>query len=247
MKPLLIAMALLLTLQADTLRIAVAANVSYAIEALKAEFTRQHPGSTVEVILGSSGKLTAQIIHGAPYDLFLSADMKYPNRLYAEGVATSAPLIYAKGALIMLTTRDLPLEKGLELLADPRVERIAIANYKLAPYGKAAVEAMQRSGVLQSAKPKFINGESITQAVQYTLTAADVGFIAKSAIFSPKLSRYNREGISWIEIDPTLYPPIEQGMVLLEEGVRKPAARAFYDFMLTPKAQSILQMHGYRP
>ena len=247
MKQLLLVMTMVLALQADTLRIAVAANVSYAIEALKTGFLQQHPGTTVEVILGSSGKLTAQIMHGAPYDLFLSADMKYPERLHAEGLATSVPAVYAKGSLIMLTTRDLPLEKGLALLTDPRIERIAVANYRLAPYGKAAVEAMKQSGVLQSAKAKFINGESITQTVQYTLTAADIGFIAKSAIFSPKLSRYNREGINWVEIDPSLYPGIKQGMVLLEHGKRTPLAQAFYDFMLSPEAKKILQEHGYRP
>ena len=235
-----------LWLHADTLRIAVAANVSYAMEELKAAFKKSHPDTDLDVVLGSSGKLTAQITNGAPYDVFMSANMKYPRSLKESGVAVTEPVVYAKGALIMLTTdKSLPVKKGIMLAGDKKVKRIAVANYKLAPYGLATVQAMKAAGIFEVCEPKFVNAESITQTVQYTLTAAEIGFVAKSTIFSPKMTQYNQEGVYWAEVDPALYTPIDQGIVLLKEGEKKAAAKAFYDFILSDEATPIFQKYGY--
>ncbi|WP_456452440.1 molybdate ABC transporter substrate-binding protein [Hydrogenimonas sp.] len=229
-----------LSLAAKPVTVAVAANVSYAIDDLIKAYESQHPGQKIRVILGSSGKLTAQIRHGAPYDLFLSADMGYPKALYREGLAIDAPKVYAKGVLALLSPTPRDLSAGLRTLLAPDIRRIALANPKTAPYGKAATEALKKARLYETLKPKFIYGESVSQTLAYTLKAADIGLVAKSALYSPKLRRY-RQGTHWIEIDPALYMPIAQGAVLL-----KPAARGFYDFLFTPRAKAIFQSYGYR-
>ncbi len=232
------------TLAAGEINIAVAANVSYAMDDLKKVFAAVHPETTVRVTLGSSGKLTAQIKNGAPYGLFMAANMKYPEALYAEGIAVTEPVVYAQGALAMLSTRGVDFSKGISLAAEPTVGKIAIANPKTAPYGKAAVEAMKNGGVLDVAEAKFVFAESISQTVTYALSAADVGFVAKSSLFSPKMAQY-REGTHWAAVDPALYKPIKQGIVVLKQGEGNGEYRAFYDFMLSAEAKAILARYGY--
>ena len=232
------------TLAAGEINIAVAANVSYAMDDLKKTFAVAHPETTVRVTLGSSGKLTAQIKNGAPYGLFMAANMKYPEALYAEGIAVTEPVVYAQGALAMLSVRGVDFSKGVSLAAEPTVGKIAVANPKTAPYGKAAVEAMKNGGVLEAAEAKFVYAESISQTVTYALSAADLGFIAKSSLFSPKMAQYH-EGTHWAAVDPALYKPIKQGIVLLKQGEGNGEYRTFYDFMLSAEAKAILARYGY--
>ena len=145
MKTLLIVLVLLgVTLSAGEITIAVAANVSYAIDELKVAFAKSHPNTKVRVILGGSGKLTAQIKNGAPYGLFMSADMRYPQALYDEKIATTKPIVYAEGALAYLSVKKLDFSKGMALLKSDAIEKIAIANPKTAPYGKATEEACNK-------------------------------------------------------------------------------------------------------
>ncbi|HEY9190174.1 MAG TPA: molybdate ABC transporter substrate-binding protein, partial [Sulfurovum sp.] len=224
---------------------AVAANVSYAIEALKKEFKAIHPETDVQVILGSSGKLTAQIRHGAPYGLFMSADMKYPEALYREKMAVSEPVVYAQGALAFLSVKERDYTAGMKLLRSEEIKKIAIANPQTAPYGIAAVEALKAAKVYDAVKEKFVYGESISQTVAYATTAADIGMVAKSSLFSPQMSQYKQD-IHWCDVDESLYAPIDQGMVILEKGKDDPEIKAFYDFMLSPKAKEILKKYGYR-
>ena len=170
------------SLFAGTINIAVAANVSYAIEDLKKEFSKLYPETKVKVTLGSSGKLTAQIKNGAPYGLFMSANMRYPNALYADGAAVTKPIIYAQGSLAVLSSKKQEFSKGMELLKEQKIDKIAVANPKTAPYGKAAVEAMRSAGVYKDVKGKYVFAESISQTVAYTVTATDIGFIAKLSL-----------------------------------------------------------------
>ena len=238
---------LLLTLSslfADTINIAVAANVSYAIEELKAEFKKISPQTNVQVTLGSSGKLTAQIKNGAPYGLFMSANMKYPQALYKENIAITKPVVYAQGALAYLSSKEQDFSKGIEIVKNDKISKIAVANPKTAPYGKAAVEAMKNGGVYESVKEKFVYAESISQTVSYAVTAADIGFIAKSSLYSDKMSKYEK-GINWTEVDPKLYTPIKQGIVILKHGADNGSYRAFYDFILSDKAKKIFNDYGY--
>ncbi len=229
---------------AGSIQIAVAANVSYAMDDLKKAFNTVYPDTKVQVVLGSSGKLTAQIKHGAPYQLLMSADMKYPEALYEDKIAVTKPLVYAQGTLAYLSHKPQDFSKGMALLKEVNIKKAAVANPKTAPYGKAAVEAMKNASVYEEVKHKFVFAESASQAVSYTVTATDLGFIAKSSLYSPKMKHY-KESIHWEEVDPKLYTPIQQGIVILRKGEKNPEVKAFYDFMLSQDAQKILIDFGY--
>ena len=232
------------TLIAGEIDIAVAANVSYAIDELKAEFAKTNPNTKVQVTLGSSGKLTAQIKNGAPYGLFMSANMKYPQALYRDRIAITKPIVYAQGALAYLSVKKQDFSKGIALLEENKIVKIAIANPKTAPYGKAAVEALKNAKIYDAVKSKFVYGESISQTVSYAVMAADIGLITKSSLYSSKMSQYI-ENINWSPVDPTLYTPIQQGIVLLKYSENSKEYRAFYDFVLSDNAKVIFKKYGY--
>ena len=224
-----------------TIKVAVAANVSYAIDDLKKEFNKKHPDIKVQAILGSSGKLTAQIKNKAPFDIFLSANMLYPNSLYHDRVAITKPVVYASGSLAILTTKGFDLSKGLEVLKDKKIIKIAVANPKTAPYGIATKEALEKIGMYKEIKSKLVYGESISQTVTYAVNATDIGIIAKSALFNPKLSHFKKKK-NWVEIDSKLYTPIKQGIVLIKSNSD---TKAFYDFILSDNAKKVFKKYGY--
>ena len=245
MKKILFSLALALSvLAAGEINIAVAANVSYAIDELKAEFAKTNPDTEVQVTLGSSGKLTAQIKNGAPYGLFMSANMKYPQALYDDKIAITEAVVYAQGGLAYLSTKKQDFSQGIDLLKDDKIVKIAIANSKTAPYGKATIEALKNAKIYDAVKPKFVYGEAISQTVSYTVTAAEIGIIAKSSLYSSKMSQF-KENVNWASVDPTLYAPIKQGIVLLKYGENNQEYRAFYDFVLSDKAKVIFKKYGY--
>ncbi len=229
---------------ATTINIAVAANVSYAIDDLKAKFKQTHPNIDVQTTLGSSGKLTTQIKNGAPYGLFISANTKYPQTLYDEKIAITKPVIYAQGALAFFSIKKYNLNNGITLLTNKNIQRIAIANPKTAPYGKAAFKAIKNAKILDKIKQKLIYAESISQTLSYTITATDIGIVAKSSLYSSKMKNYKR-GINWIEVDTKLYTPIEQAMVLLKYSNNSKEYKAFYDFILSDEAKIIFKKYGY--
>jgi len=228
----------------NTIKVAVAANVSYAIDDLKRAFHTLHPEIKVQVVLGSSGKLTAQISNGAPYQLFMSANMKYPEALYEKHIAITKPVVYAKGSLAYLSTKPLDNSKGMAFILSDSIKKIAVGNPKTAPYGIATKEALKSAKLYDSIESKLIFAESISQTVSYTVTATSVGFVAKSALFSPKMKRY-KKGVNWLEVDPKLYSPIRQGIVILKKAKDNSNVKAFYDFMLSSKAKEILKKFGY--
>jgi molybdate transport system substrate-binding protein len=245
MKKIILALALLASsIFANTITVAVAANVSYAINELVAEFNKTNPDTKVQVTLGSSGKFTAQIENGAPFDVFMSADMKFPKSLFEKGFALNEPTLYAQGSLAMLSSKELDFSKGINLITDANIAKIAIANPKTAPYGTAAVEAMKNANVLDKVESKFVYAESISQAVTYATTAADIGFIAKSSLYDEKMSQY-KENINWVSVDPSLYTAIDQGIVVLKNTKEEASAKAFYDFILGEKAKEIFIKFGY--
>ena len=229
---------------AGNVRVATAANMSFALPELIKAFTQHHPQTHIAMQVGGSGKLRAQIENGAPFDLFLSANTAYPEALAAKGLSLGKPVVYAKGALALLSLKGAPLSTDLSTLTDARYGRIAVANPVTAPYGVAAVEALKHAGVYEKVKPKLIYGESISQTVIYTLKAADGGIIAKSALFSPKLSRF-KEGREWVAVDRSLYTPIAQGMVLLQHAQHNADAKAFFEFLQSDEAKAILKRYGY--
>jgi molybdate transport system substrate-binding protein len=229
---------------ANSINIAVAANVSYAIPKLIKEFNKQYPNIKIKTTLGGSGKLTAQIKHKAPYDIFMSANMAYPNALYQDGIAIIKPTIYAKGALSLFRTKKIDQPLNIDILKNKNIRKIAIANPKTAPYGKASIEALKNLNIYNKIKNKFIYGESISQTVMYTLSAADIGLIASSALYSSKMTKY-KKNIHYINIDPTLYKPINQGIVILKRAKNNSDVKKFYDFILSKKAKNILKEFGY--
>ena len=240
-----VAILLTLNLNAKDITVAVAANVSYAINDLIKEFNKHNPDTKVNVILGSSGKLTAQITHGAPYDLFLSANMKYPKDLYKNNYAITKPKVYAKGSLAYFSTKKLDFSKSLnELLEDMNIKQIAIANPKTAPYGIASFEALKNAKVFDKVESKFVYGESISQTIMYSVSATDIGIIAKSSLFSTNMNQY-KENINWKEIDTKLYTPIEQGIVILKNAKDNSAVQSFYSFIFTKHAKDIFSKYGY--
>lgn len=232
------------SLLAGEISVAVAANLSDVIEIFKAEFAKSNPQTKVNTVLGASGKFTTQIKNGAPFDLFLSADMGFPEVLYADKIAVSKPVVYASGALAMMSTRGFDLSKGMSVLDDVKVDKIALANPKTAPYGTATLEAFKNAKLFEKVQAKLVYGESISQAIQFATTAADIGFVNKSAFYGETMKRY-KEGKDWVEVDAKLYTPIAQGMVLLQQAKNNAEARAFYDFVLSPQAKKIFKDYGY--
>ena len=244
MKKLLLSLLLAASAFAGEINVAVAANVSYAMDALKEAFAKTHPDTKVTVTLGSSGKLTAQIENGAPYGIFMAANMQFPETLYKKGTAVTKPVVYAQGALAYLSATPRDYGKGIALLSGKSIVKVAVANPKTAPYGTAAIEAMQKAGVFDAVKSKLVYAESISQVVTYAVTAADIGFIAKSSLYDPKMAKY-KENINWASVDPKLYTPIEQGIVLLKNGENNAEYKAFYDFILGDEAKAIFKSYGY--
>jgi molybdate transport system substrate-binding protein len=228
--------------QISPLRVAVAANAQFVMDEIRIAF-RQKTGLTLETIVSSSGKLTTQIQQGAPFDVFLSADMTYPQTLYQEGFTTAAPVVYGYGSLVLWTLTDLPLSADLSVLLNPAVRHVAIANPAIAPYGEAAVSLLNLNKLADRVKPKLVYGESISQVNQYVLSgAAEVGFTAKSVVLDPSLQHRGH----WIDLPQSGYKPIAQGVVILKRTSQRKAADQFVAFLRSPEARRILQQFGYR-
>lgn len=247
LKPIILSLLLLLAQPViaaeSSLTVAVAANVKYAFDDLAAEFTKE-TGITVKSVFSSSGKLTAQVQSGAPYDVFLSADMKYPEALYKNGQAASVPKVYAYGTLVLWSAKDVDLSKGVAGIADDTIRKVAIANPKLAPYGREAIKVLDYYKVRANVEPKLVYGESISQVNQYIDSkSVDVGFTAKSVVVSPELQSKGK----WVEVPAESYAPIAQGVVMLRHGLANngDATRKFYGFILSDKARAIFVKYGY--
>lgn len=231
------------TAHAAPLTVAVAANVKYAFDDLAVEFKKE-TGIEVQGVFASTGKITSQVKSGAPFDAFLSADNESPELLYKEGLAVTKPKVYAYGVLVLWTTKELDLSRGLSLLAEAKVQKVAIANPKTAPYGRAAIQVLESAKLNATVEPKLVFGESITQATQYVDSgAADIGFIAKSIVIAPEMMGKGK----WIELPKGSYEPIAQSVVVLKHGAetQSESARKFVDFLFTPKARAIFEKYGY--
>lgn len=223
-------------------KIAVAANLSFVIKDIIKEFNQENPDIEIKTVIGASGKITAQIINGAPFEVFLSADTSYPEILWEKQIAVEQPKVYAKGLLILFSRNSQDFKNGLSILTNNQFRIIAIPNVKLAPYGDAACESLKKEKLYDRLKSKFIYGQNIAQTVQYALTAVDAAFISKSAIFAPQMKKYNEENKFWTAVDPNLYKPIEQAAVLIS---KREAAQRFYGFLFSKKAKVIFQNSGY--
>lgn len=229
--------------QNDTskLTIATAANMQFVMHELTKEFSKE-TGIVCEPIISSSGKLTALIKEGAPYDVFVSADMKFPNELYKSGFTFNEPKIYAYGKLIIWTMNS-QLEPNFKSLKKEQINHIAMANPKTAPYGVAAVEVLKNKNLYDLLESKFVFGESVAQTNQFIVSyAAEIGFTAKSVV----LSQNTKGKGKWKEVDQNLYTPIAQGVVVLNNrNNHLDDALKFKDFLFSAKGKEILNKFGY--
>jgi molybdate transport system substrate-binding protein len=228
----------------EELTIAAASDLSFAFKDLAADFEKK-TGTKVKLSLGSSGNLFSQIENGAPFDMYFSADSRYPQKLEQSGHAVPGSFYrYAVGRIVLWAPNGakLDVQKGLETLLDPSVRKIAIANPKHAPYGRAAVAAMERSKVYERVKDKLVFGENISQTAQFIESGAcDTGIIALSLAVAPSMKS---SGQYW-EVPADSHPPLEQGAVILKRSQHHEAAKKFFEFMKGPDGQKIMNRYGF--
>jgi molybdate transport system substrate-binding protein len=228
-----------------TLRVAAAADLGPVLPPILRDFEKQS-GVRVEATYQASAALTAQIQNGAPFDVFLSADLGYPERLIAAGVAEgSAPLAYARGTLVLWTRKDGAFPSPtLDALRSPSLKRLAIANPDRAPYGRAAVAALKKLGLYEQLQPRLATAENIAQAAQFVDSGnADAGLISMTSAMTPRL-RANGNAFA---IPRELYPPIEQGAVVLKRTQQREAGQKFMEFLVSPAVQVVFGRGGLTP
>ena len=230
--------------QQHSVRVAAAADLKFAMEELAKKFENK-TGARVDVSYGSSGNFFSQLQNGAPFDLFFSADVEYPRKLEAAGFAEPGTLgDYALGRIVIWMPDDSSVDlakEGWNALLDPGVQKIAIANPELAPYGRAAASALKKAGIYEQVKAKLVYGENISQAAQFVQSGnAQAGVIALSLTFAPGMKR----GKVW-QIPAEMHPPIEQGAVLLKNARNRPAAQAFLNFVKSAAGKEVLEQHGF--
>jgi molybdate transport system substrate-binding protein len=223
--------------------VATAANMKYAMEELRVDFSTMKQ-IEVKAVYGSSGKLVTQIKNGAPFDIFVSADVGYADSAVKWGFSASKPKIYAFGKLALWTMKNLDLKKGLSVLADSGIGKIAIGDPKVTVYGPASIEAMKKAGVYDKVKAQFVLADNIGQVAEFIITqSADIGLTAMSIAISEPM----RGKGTWVAVDSSLYQPIGQAAIILKYGEDNnlDVARAFYEYLFSEKARTILKRYGY--
>jgi molybdate transport system substrate-binding protein len=229
---------------AADLTIAAASDLTYALKDLAAQYEKQ-TGDSVRISYGSSGNFFSQIKNGAPFDLFFSADVVYPRQLEAAGLTEPGTLYeYARGTLVLWVPNasKLDLNRGIEVLKDQSIKKIAIANPEHAPYGAAAVAAMRHARIYDELKSKLVMGENIAQTAQFVSTGnADVGMLALSLALAPPMKSAGR----YIEVPASDYPPIIQAAVIVNSSPNKPAAKRFMAFIKQPSTAELLARYGF--
>lgn len=228
----------------DELTIAAASDLNFAFKELVSEYEKT-TGSHVKLSLGSSGNFFSQIQNGAPFDLYFSADIGYPKKLEEAGLTLPGSLYrYAVGRIVMWTGNGtlLDVAKGLDALRESTVKKIAIANPKHAPYGRAAVAAMEHFKVYDQVKDRLVLGENISQAAQFVESGAcDVGIIALSLALAPTMKA---RGTYW-EVPADAHPPLEQGAVILKSSTHQESARRFLEFLKSAQGLEIMRRYGF--
>ena len=229
---------------AAEIKIAAASDLTFAFKDVAARFQKQ-TGNTVKLTYGSSGNFFAQIQNGAPFDLFFSADVGYPEKLEAAGLTEPGTIYeYASGKLVMWVPNasKLDLSRGLATLLDPGIRKIAIANPQHAPYGTAAVAAMRHAAMYDQVKDKLVLGENISQTAQFVQSGnADVGLLALSLALAPAMKDSGR----YVEIPPADYPPLIQAGVILKSSRNKELANQFLKFLKEPETVALMERYGF--
>ncbi|MGA9303935.1 MAG: molybdate ABC transporter substrate-binding protein [Candidatus Sulfotelmatobacter sp.] len=227
------------------INVAAAADLSAAMQEVAANYEKR-TGVAVKLSFGASGALTQQIQNGAPFDVFFSADMDYPRQLIAGGQADAATLYrYAVGQLVLWVPQDSALDvehKGMDVLLDPSVKKISIANPQHAPYGRAAVAALKHYGLYEKLGDRLVLGENVAQAAQFVESGnAQVGLVALAHAMAPAM---RGKGRYWV-VPAEAYPALDQGVVLISHSPHSDDAAAFLGFMKTEEAAGMLRRYGF--
>ncbi len=245
MKRIIISLAILLatiSLSAQKVNVAAAANLKYVLEDIKTAYVKQNPKAKVNLTFGASGMLVQQITNGAAFDLFMAADNEFPLKLKEKGLTTGTMATYAFGKLVLYSSTLDVEKKGMEILKDPSVKKIAIANPETATYGTRSVELLKSMKLYDRLKSKIVIGENITQAAQFAYTGnAELGFIALSLAHAPDMLGQG----SYYIIPASLYKPIEQACILIKTPVLNTEAAKFKKFVLLPANKAVWEKYGY--
>ena len=231
---------LLPSAEAQTVRIAAAANLKFVLDDIRTLYISSHPDATIDLTYGSSGLLCQQILSGATFDIFLSADRSYPERLAREKATTGGVRTYAFGKLALWSTTIDVADVGI--VNEPSVRSIAIGKPDVAPYGDRAIQCLKSYGLYDKVRQKLVYADNISQAAEYVATgSADAGFVPLSLLRAPGLKKQG----SYVVLDEKSYAPIEQGGVLI--AAEKPNAEAvrFFDFLTGPACKQIFEKNGY--
>jgi molybdate transport system substrate-binding protein len=230
--------------QDRTLRIAAAADLEPVLPAFMTEFHSQ-TGVNVEASYASSATLATQIINGGPFDLFLSADMTFPQRVIEARFADSAsPMPYAQGTLVLWARNDSPIQQlSVDALRLPSLAKVAVADPAHAPYGRAAKTAIENLGLSDALKDKLVIAENIAQTAQFVESGnAEIGFISLTSALTPRLKSAGR----YVELPASAYPPILQGAVVIKNSSHRDEAHKFLDFLKSATARSQLSERGLK-
>ncbi|WP_299545844.1 molybdate ABC transporter substrate-binding protein [uncultured Helicobacter sp.] len=232
-----------LSAQAEEIKVLAAASLKYVLEEIKTDFLANKKGDKIEISYISSGKAYAQIKNGSPTHLFVAADVSYPAKLYEEKLAPSKEEIYAKGKLVLWSNDENFKIKEFNDILNDKITHIAIPNPKVAPYGRASVEALEATKMLQKVQEKFVTGESIGAATTYVESKnAEVGFTALSMLGE---SGINTPTMSFVAIDEKFYKPIEQALVITNYGKDSKLAKDFKEYILSKNAKEKFIKFGY--
>lgn len=226
-------------------RVAAAADLKLALDDVFANAAAETRGIRPVVTYGASGSLLAQIENGAPFDLFLSADADYPRRLAAQGLADGDVFVYAVGRLALVVPATSKVDVGalgLRALLDPSVRKVAIANPRIAPYGRAADAALKSLGILAGVKDKLVFGENVAQTAQFVESgAADAGVVSLSLALAPAM----RAAVRHVEVPLDAFPRMDQGGIVLKHARDLEAARALRAALVGPRGRESLKAHGF--
>ena len=229
---------------AQSITVAAAADLQFAMQDVAAQFQKE-TGKELKLIYGSSGNFFQQLQNGAPFDMFFSANLDYPKKLESAGLTEPGSYYqYAKGKIVLWVLKDskLDVSSGLQALLNASIKKIAVANPQHAPYGQAAVAAMQKEGIYDKVKDKFVLGENISQTASFVMSgSADIGIVALSLALSPNMKDKGR----YFEVPAGDYPPINQACVILRSAENKETAKQFLSFIKTAEVAETFRKYGF--
>jgi molybdate transport system substrate-binding protein len=232
-------MALSISLQAQTVKIAAAGNLRFILDDIKTKYAAINPKANIVVNLGASGALLQQITNGADFDIFMAADKTFPEKLKAQGIVKGEVKTYAFGKLV-IWSNTIDVSKGIDVVSNKAVNRIAIAKPEVAPYGARAVECLKYYNLFDKVKDKIVYADNIAQAAQFAQTGnAEIGFLALALAMAPDM-----KGTYYV-LDIKSYKPVEQAMVLLKSWQSNPEAAKFMKFVLSAECKPVFEKYGF--